>query len=201
MLGSSIDSINNRLNETKNQIEDARNSLNEVNNQNESLKSELVKSSGSQGNYITESLSEIPRKTAQVVQMSAEEMSKRVGDIFKNTSITSKLTFNHYATGGFPEDGWFRASHGEMIGQFDNGQSVVANNQQITNGIAIAVQEANQEGNILARQEIALLQRQNDLLMGILEKETGITQKEIFNVVRSENSVFRKRTGRSAFEF
>ena len=49
-----------------------------------------------------------------------------------------------YATGGFPnpEDGWFRASHGEMIGRFDNGQSVVANNQQITDGIAKAVYSA-----------------------------------------------------------
>ena len=44
-----------------------------------------------------------------------------------------------YATGGFPEDGWFRASHGELMGKFDNGQSVVANNQQITQGIAQAV--------------------------------------------------------------
>lgn len=47
-----------------------------------------------------------------------------------------------YANGGFPEDGWFRASHGEIMGQFDNGQSVVANNYQITEGIADAVYPA-----------------------------------------------------------
>lgn len=45
-----------------------------------------------------------------------------------------------FATGGFPEDGWFRASHGEILGQFDNGKSVVANNMQITEGISRAVQ-------------------------------------------------------------
>lgn len=45
-----------------------------------------------------------------------------------------------FATGGFPEDGWFRASHGEILGQFDNGKSVVANNMQITEGISKAVQ-------------------------------------------------------------
>lgn len=45
----------------------------------------------------------------------------------------------HFASGGFPEDGWFRASHGEIMGQFDNGKSVVANNQQITDGITNAV--------------------------------------------------------------
>ena len=44
-----------------------------------------------------------------------------------------------YKNGGFPEDGWFRASHGEIMGRFDNGQSVVASNEQITNGIAQAV--------------------------------------------------------------
>ncbi len=47
-----------------------------------------------------------------------------------------------YANGGFPEDGWFRASHGEMIGKFDNGQSVVANNNQIVNGIKNGVYDA-----------------------------------------------------------
>lgn len=50
--------------------------------------------------------------------------------------------FPSYATGGFPEDGWFRASHGEIMGQFDNGQSVVANNYQITEGISEAVYNA-----------------------------------------------------------
>ena len=44
-----------------------------------------------------------------------------------------------FRNGGFPEDGWFRASHGEIMGRFDNGQSVVASNQQITDGIARAV--------------------------------------------------------------
>lgn len=68
----------------------------------------------------------------------------------KVQEIKSKFNFNfsfgasgggvrHYATGGFPEDGWFRASHGEMIGEFDNGQSVVANNQQIIDGIKAGV--------------------------------------------------------------
>lgn len=45
------------------------------------------------------------------------------------------LKISGYANGGFPEDGWFRASHGEIMGKFDNGKSVVANNMQITQGI------------------------------------------------------------------
>lgn len=55
---------------------------------------------------------------------------------------TYSLNFQQYAQGGFPEDGWFRASHGEYMGKFDNGQSVVYNNEQITSGIAMGVREA-----------------------------------------------------------
>ena len=43
-----------------------------------------------------------------------------------------------FATGGFPEDGLFFANHGEMVGQFSNGKTAVANNEQITQGIAEA---------------------------------------------------------------
>ena len=52
------------------------------------------------------------------------------------------ISIKRFEQGGFPEDGWFRASHGEMIGKFDNGQSVVANNKQITDGISQAVAPA-----------------------------------------------------------
>jgi hypothetical protein len=52
------------------------------------------------------------------------------------------LNYETYANGGFPEDGWFRARHGEMMGKFDNGKSVVANNKQITTGISEAVAPA-----------------------------------------------------------
>lgn len=47
-----------------------------------------------------------------------------------------------FATGGFPEDGLFMANHGELVGQFSNGKTAVANNKQITEGIAQAVYPA-----------------------------------------------------------
>lgn len=47
-----------------------------------------------------------------------------------------------FATGGFPEDGLFYANHSELVGQFSNGKTAVANNQQITDGIAKAVYPA-----------------------------------------------------------
>lgn len=51
-------------------------------------------------------------------------------------SITKVPTF---ATGGFPEEGPFYMNRGEIAGKFSNGKGVVANNQQITTGIANAV--------------------------------------------------------------
>lgn len=47
-----------------------------------------------------------------------------------------------FRAGGFPEDGLFMANHGEMVGKFSNGKTAVANNEQITDGIAQAVYSA-----------------------------------------------------------
>lgn len=106
-----------------------------------------------------------------------------------------------FATGGFPEDGWFRANQGEIMGKFDNGKSVVANNQQITQGIADAVYRGNQENNSLIRQEIEILQSQNELLLGILQKETGISANDLFSSVQKSARQYNQRTGRPAFDF
>lgn len=51
-----------------------------------------------------------------------------------------KIHLPTFATGGFPkDDSLFMANSSEMVGKFSNGQNVVANNQQITDGIAQAV--------------------------------------------------------------
>lgn len=61
--------------------------------------------------------------------------------VFEGTTINlGKLPT--FATGGFPEDGLFYANHRELVGQFSNGRTAVANNQQITDGIAKAVYPA-----------------------------------------------------------
>lgn len=56
--------------------------------------------------------------------------------------ISTQLSYAKYSVGGFPEDGWFRASKGEYFGQFDDGTSYIANNNQITDGIASGVYQA-----------------------------------------------------------
>ena len=57
-----------------------------------------------------------------------------------------KINVEWYATGGFPEDGLFMANHNELVGQFSNGKTAVANNEQITTGIERAVTRALQAG-------------------------------------------------------
>ena len=47
-----------------------------------------------------------------------------------------------FQAGGYPEDGLFMANHGELVGKFSNGKTAVANNDQITEGIAQAVYPA-----------------------------------------------------------
>lgn len=71
-----------------------------------------------------------------------------------------KISVAWYATGGFPEDGLFMANHNELVGQFSNGKTAVANNEQITAGIERAVRNALREaggfgaGQIVVKGEI-----------------------------------------------
>lgn len=106
-----------------------------------------------------------------------------------------------FAQGGFPEDGWFRASRGEMLGKFDNGQSVVANNNQITDGISAAVQRGNQQMIGYMQEEIVELRKQNEFLMQIAGKSFGITKEQIGENARSWAMEYTMRTGNEAYSF
>ena len=53
-----------------------------------------------------------------------------------------KINLPTFARGGFPEDGLFMANHNELVGQFDNGKTAVANNTQIIEGISAGVYNA-----------------------------------------------------------
>lgn len=55
--------------------------------------------------------------------------------------------------------------------------------------------------NAMLHQIILLLQRQNEILLGILEKEFGISGKDIFDTTRSYAREYTKRTGNPAFEY
>ncbi len=85
-----------------------------------------------------------------------------------------------YATGGFPEDGFFFANHNELVGQFSNGKTAVANNEQIVEGISEGVASANREQN-------ALLREQNGLLHRLLEKDSSIDVSTIVKAFNQKN--------------
>lgn len=65
----------------------------------------------------------------------------RVG-VGKGSLRVPRFNVRWYAAGGFPEEGPFYMNRGEIAGKFSNGKSVVANNQQITEGISEAVYRA-----------------------------------------------------------
>lgn len=58
------------------------------------------------------------------------------------TGANIVLNAPKYEVGGFPEDGLFFANHNELVGQFSNGKTAVANNVQIVDGIKEGVKEA-----------------------------------------------------------
>lgn len=78
--------------------------------------------------------SSVARARAALDELSS--MNGRSIDIDVSSSV------RRYATGGVLEDGLFTMNRGEIAGKFDNGKSVVANNQQIVEGISAGVYEA-----------------------------------------------------------
>lgn len=104
--------------------------------------------------------------------------------------------WRYFADGGFPVPGsYFVAGENgvpEMLGTV-GGRTAVASGAEIT-GIRDAVVST---GN----QEIELLRQQNQLLMGILNKEFGITTDDIGKSARKYAQDYYKRTGREAYNF
>lgn len=95
-----------------------------------------------------------------------------------------------FATGGFPEDGLFFANHNELVGQFSNGKTAVANNEQITQGIAQAVAPAVYNAVVSAMQST---QRGNSDVV------VNIDGKQVFKAVQRQANDYTAQTGLSPF--
>lgn len=99
-----------------------------------------------------------------------------------------------YATGGMPSSSEVfvaREAGPELVGTI-GGHTGVMNNDQIVASVSNGVAKAMAESN-------AILRQQNRILTNILAKEFGISSKDIFNAVRSENQNYMNRTGNNAF--
>jgi hypothetical protein len=106
-----------------------------------------------------------------------------------------------YANGGYVNTNGYssaqlfvaREAGPELVGTIGNHTAVV-NNSQIVESVSNGVYRANSEQNSLLRQ-------QNQLLQAILQKETGISTRDVFNAVQSENRRYYARTGKNALVY
>ena len=118
-----------------------------------------------------------------------ENITKELNGAFEINGAPTGITIGKiptYSTGGYPEDGLFMANHGELVGQFANGKTAVANNDQITAGI----EEAAYRGVSRALAESG----GNHATFEVEGDPNGI-----FKVVKKEARDYTKRTGKPAF--
>lgn len=131
------------------------------------------------------------------IERKSAELRNKLSSIFSGMTAVVNLTGNQirvsapaYAMGGFPEDGWFRASKGEYFGQFDDGTSYIANNNQIEMGIAAGVEQAAYQGMVRAMKE-----------MGGFGTNVKVTldpkSESMFKIVKSESDSYINRTRRN----
>lgn len=104
---------------------------------------------------IANSIVEIVEKMINAIVHGINAIGDKIGDKLSNISFPSWLgggsfslkiphlsdvSLPRFKNGGFPkENGVFMANSTEMLGKFSNGKTAVANNEQITEGIARAV--------------------------------------------------------------
>lgn len=98
-----------------------------------------------------------------------------------------------FAVGGFPEDGLFMANHGELVGRFSNGRTAVANNDQITQGIADAVYPA-------VYNAVSAAMKNNSGGQNVTFQVEG-DPNGMFKVMQKKASEYMGTTGRPAFDF
>ena len=119
---------------------------------------------------------------------------KRFGGIFENGKWSD---IPQFANGGIPSNVthgslFIAGEHGSEVVGTIGGRTEVLNASQIASAVSSGVAKANNS-------VVNALAAQNRILVGILEKETGISSRDIFQAVRSEAAKYTNRTGQPAF--
>lgn len=97
-----------------------------------------------------------------------------------------------YEAGGFPEDGLFFANHTELVGEFTNGRTAVANNDMITAGIEEAAYRGFSRAYSENEREASLLE---ELIEAVREgRSISIDGRELV-------SVYDDRKRRNGYQF
>lgn len=110
-----------------------------------------------------------------------------------NTLGGGGVRFPRFATGGFPEDGFFYANHTELVGRFSNGKTAVANNEQIVSGIESGVERA--VANVLAPYLADIAQNTRETA----DKDFIISNETIGKGARAYARDYFNRTGEYAY--
>jgi len=103
-------------------------------NQSRWMAEQVFKAKGRQGAELTALMKQISIDKKGVVTFKNKSDYKQYADLLKKKGLKVKVA--KHAQGGIIEDGLFTMNHHELAGRFTNGKSVVANNQQITEGFA-----------------------------------------------------------------
>ena len=96
---------------------------------------------------VWEGLKKTFEKAKEAIKGVWNSIADKLNGQHKIFGSTVDIDLPKFAAGGFPEDGLFMANHNEMVGKFSNGKTAVANNEQITAGIAQAVYSAMMSAN------------------------------------------------------
>lgn len=121
-----------------------------------------------------------------------DSISKIPGISISKLSTVSLPRIPQFAVGGFPEDGLFMANHTELVGQFANGKTAVANNEMIVAGIEEAAYRGFARAYAENSREADLLQ---ELIYAVREG------KEITIDGRSLVKAYDTRKARNGFSF
>lgn len=131
---------------TSSMQKDVNNSMTDINKSMDSVKKGMDKS-----NWTFSGVAEGLKKTFQDAKDGIKGIWNSIADTLNGEHDVGGSSFHinlpKFATGGFPEDGLFLASHHELVGSFSNGKTAVANNQQIIAGIEQGVYNAVSRAN------------------------------------------------------
>lgn len=206
-ITAEIETVREDINETANKVSETKKQTEEITGQT-SIKILGFKGEAEKSNKNTSTLgtfqdlnksmvqefTTIPKEVNNFVQNVSrpiENLTNNVKDAVERLKAASQGKVKRYAAGGFPEDGWFRASKGEFMGQFDDGTSYIANNNQIQQAISAEV------GGAVYNAVMAAIASSGGNGGDIIVQIDG---ENIFRAVRNKDQDFYKRNHKGAFE-
>lgn len=149
---------------------------------------EIFKQADTEG--VGKTFTKMLEKSMNVEITAKPKLGMEVQDAYQSVKFGLNVKYKGYATGGFPEDGWFRASKGEYFGQFDDGTSYIANNKQIQNGIAAGVEDAAYRGMLRAiSQGNSQAREQTIIVQSVLDGRVIAQSTNRYNANKGANTI------------